>query len=229
MEHENYNANYFDGDQKRGVLTLSNKALLEFIKTYIPEPRERALEIGCAYGEFTKALSPFARSLTGVDVSEYAISEGKKRYPELDLRVSNVETDPLPSDFVGAFDMVISLHTFEHFHNPQIALQRTFDAMKPGAYFFMVVPNPNIWIGKVLKLFGQEKRIPVFGDATHYSLLTQKQWAAALRSSGFTSDQFGRPFYVIKHPLLDRLFRGHYYTKTFQESGFELLFVCQKP
>lgn len=230
MESDQYKADYFDGKQKRGVLTLSNEALLRFISRRMATApaKNRVLEIGCAYGEFTQALGDAYPSVCGVDVSEYAITEGKKRHPHLDLRVVNFEQDPIPQDFKGAFDMIVSLHTFEHFHDPVTALKKTVEALAPGGIFFMIVPNPQIWAGKILKPFGKEKLLPVFGDETHFSLFTQAKWAGLLHDVGLKTEQLGRPFYTLKHPLLDKLFHDRYYTTFLQRSGFELLFVCTK-
>jgi len=231
MELETYNKTYFDGRQKRGVLTLSNLALLRFMDktlTKLNAPRNTALEIGCAYGEFTQALLGICQMATGVDISQHAIDEGKKRHPELNLQLADFDNAPLPESINGQMDVIVSLHTFEHFQNPEAALEKTYQALSRGGTLFLVVPNPEIWVGKALGLIGKKKSIPVFGDQTHISLYSQKKWLKILHETGFKTATFGRPFYVVKHPMLDKLYKDNYYTKFLQRSGFELLFVCQK-
>jgi len=227
-----YDEDYFNGRQKRGVLTLSNAALLRLIAKRMNRHEARtatALEIGCAFGAFTNELSHIFDRVTGVDISSHAIKTGHERFPGLDLRIQDIDNAPLPDSMTAAYDAIISLHTFEHFSHPKAALEKTYKALSNGGLFFLVVPNPQIWIGKLLKLVGEQDRIPVFGDKTHVSLFSQKKWIELLRSSGFHVSSFGRPFYVIKHPFLDRIYRDRYYTRTLQRSGFELLFICQKP
>jgi SAM-dependent methyltransferase len=65
-------------------------------------PGSRVLEVGCGMGDLLAVVAP--RDSVGIDVSPRMIEHGRRRHPELDLRVLDVERDPLPD---GPFDVII--------------------------------------------------------------------------------------------------------------------------
>jgi SAM-dependent methyltransferase len=65
-------------------------------------PGSRVLEVGCGMGDLLAAVAP--DDSVGVDISPRMIEHGRSRHPELDLRVLDVERDPLPE---GPFDVII--------------------------------------------------------------------------------------------------------------------------
>src|SRR3954447_220899 len=64
--------------------------------------RGRVLEVGCGLGDLLAAL-PCGPGSVGVDISSRMIELARERHPGLDLRVADVEHDPLPE---GPFDTV---------------------------------------------------------------------------------------------------------------------------
>lgn len=233
MGHEKYNKEYFDGKQRRGVLTLSNEAFLDLVFRELCArgiEAHSAIDVGCAYGSMAQALRDRGvPDVYGVDVSAYAIEEGKKRYPDLHLLADDIDNQDMPQAYVEKFDLIISLHTFEHCTHPEDALRRTVAMLKENGLMCIIMPNPRIWVGRILKIFGKEKKIPVFGDETHVSLYTREQWEELLQKVGCVVDQsLGRPFYTLKFPWLYRLLGRHVYTRFLRDSGFEMLFICTK-
>ncbi len=66
---------------------------------------QKVLEIGCSDGKNLSFLcSRVAVACAGIDPSEKAIAEGKKRHPDFDLRVGTAESLPFEK---GSFDMVV--------------------------------------------------------------------------------------------------------------------------
>lgn len=79
---------------------------------------------GCAQGDGTDVWASYidARKIVGIDFSNVAIEQAKKRYPALRFAtedwLSHRPTDP------DIFDVVFSSNTLEHLHEPYIALNR---------------------------------------------------------------------------------------------------------
>jgi SAM-dependent methyltransferase len=85
----------------------------DFLLSLIPKPCERALEIGCGTGRFTRALAARVRHVTAVDLSPEMIRVARGRVP-MD-NVTFVEGDALDqTSRLGSFDCVVTLATFHH-------------------------------------------------------------------------------------------------------------------
>jgi len=227
VDKDAYSQEYYEGKQPRGVLSLSNKALIRLILRYCNN-RPSLLEIGCAKGAFLAALEPFFDELVGIDVSDYAISQSYEHLAKAKTYQCNVESEEELAGVIKGrtFDVIVSLHTFEHLENPGGVLRTCLKLLKNDGYFFLVIPNPKLWLGKVYALFGRKESCAVF-EKTHESVLTRKGWEDLLRQAGFRWEFRGRPFFVIKNRFLDKLY-PFYYSSFLRETGFELLFICRK-
>lgn len=84
-------------------------------------PGSRVLEVGCGLGDLLASLPMHG---VGIDLSPRMIELGKERHPGLDLRVGDVETDPLPE---GPFDVIVLSDTVGHLDD----IQRAFERLKP--------------------------------------------------------------------------------------------------
>ena len=104
------------------------KELHRVIGTMI-DSTSRVLEVGCGLGDLLAALGPRG---VGIDLSPRMIELGKKRHPGLDLRVCDVESDPLPE---GPFDFVVLSDTVGHLDD----IERAFERLKP-----LLAPHPSI-------------------------------------------------------------------------------------
>jgi SAM-dependent methyltransferase len=82
-------------------------------------PGGRVLEVGCGLGDLLASLPADER--IGVDVSPRMIELGRARHPDLDLRVCDVERDPLPA---GPFDAIVLSDVVGHLDDVQRALER---------------------------------------------------------------------------------------------------------
>jgi SAM-dependent methyltransferase len=82
-------------------------------------PGSRVLEVGCGLGDALAAIA--SRSSVGIDVSPRMVEQARRRHPDLDIRVANVEIDPLPE---GPFDVIILSDTIGLLEDIQVALER---------------------------------------------------------------------------------------------------------
>ncbi|MGO9833370.1 MAG: glycosyltransferase [Polyangiaceae bacterium] len=108
-------------------------------------PGSRVLEVGCGLGDLLASLDGPTR--VGIDLSPRMIELARRRHPELDLRVVDVERDPLPE---GPFDAIVLSDAIGHFEDIQCALEQLRGRMAPGGRIVLTYYN-FIW-EPVLKL-----------------------------------------------------------------------------
>jgi SAM-dependent methyltransferase len=117
-----------------------------------PQPGERALDIGCGFGDTTRRLAELVApaEAVGVDVSEPFIELARKEAIEtgaerVEFRVEDVQTGELG----GPYDYVFSRMGIMFFANPVQALRNVRSALRPGGRFCAVVWRRKIdndWI-----------------------------------------------------------------------------------
>jgi SAM-dependent methyltransferase len=81
----------------------------EIVRTVGPKS---VLDAGCAVGYLVSGFRDIGVDAWGIDISEYAISQGREEHKPY-LRAQSV-FDPLPEQFPQSFDMVVSLEVAEH-------------------------------------------------------------------------------------------------------------------
>ncbi len=131
---------------------------MELLESVHPEMKfERALEIGCAEGMFTRTLAVRCESLLAVDLSEIAIERAQRNCQDL-LNVQFAEWDVRRDPVHGSFDLIVATGVLEYILRPATlrdALERITAGLKPGGYLLLgnTVTDANVektWIGKKL-------------------------------------------------------------------------------
>ncbi len=102
-------------------------------------PKARVLEIGCGLGELLASLD--ASRKVGFDISPRMIELAKKRHPELELRVCDLESDALPE---GPFDAILLSDVVGHLDDIQRGLSRLSGLLAPGGRVIVTYYN-FIW------------------------------------------------------------------------------------
>jgi SAM-dependent methyltransferase len=117
------------------------------VGTLIPG-QSRVLEIGCGLGDLLASLSTHSGEAgVGVDISPRMIELARRRHPTLDLRVADVERDPLPE---GPFDVVVFSDAVGHLDDIERAFERVRPLLAPGGRVIVTYYN-FVW-EPVLKL-----------------------------------------------------------------------------
>lgn len=229
MTDDCYTQSYFDGKQPRGILSPIHRALISVILQRCND-RSSILEMGCAKGALLASLEAHFDELVGVDVSPYAIAESRKHTAKAKTYCCNIESEEELARLVGEyreFPVIVSSHTFEHLENPGAVLRRCFNLLKDDGYFFLVVPNPNSLLVRLYGLLGKKHRCKVYADKSHKCVLPREGWEKLLSQAGFTWEFRGTPFFITNSRLLNKVYPFHY-SSFLAETGFELLFICQK-
>jgi SAM-dependent methyltransferase len=108
-------------------------------------PGSRVLEIGCGVGDLLASLD--ASPGVGIDISPRMIESGLRRHPGLDLRVLDVERDPLPA---GPFDAIVMSDVIGTIDDIEVTLERVRPLLAPSGR--LVVTYYNFVWEPVLKL-----------------------------------------------------------------------------
>ena len=82
---------------------------------------ETALDAGCGVGWFSGWLSRLGLRTTGLDARAENIEEARRRHPDVDFHVRNVESGGVREH--GAFDLVLCFGLLYHLENPFAAIR----------------------------------------------------------------------------------------------------------
>lgn len=170
--------------------------------------RVSLLELGCADGSYLSLCRGRNIDLFGIDISEYAIQEAKRKVDGT-FHHFNLENRDFP--FEGhTFDIIVAHTVLEHLFDPTKVLKETERVAKIGAYIYVVCPViPLYFVNESMNglVFSAAQRIlGLFGrsllhDQTHVSIFHKKKWFRMLAERhftivrNFTTEGFGAPFF----------------------------------
>jgi len=133
---EEYDKFYTDNpekwaDSKRNVFAYG------ILKKHFEEPPRSFIDIGCGNGhtiQYFSKIWPGAKAY-GLDLSPVAINLAKRKVPQGEFIISNLEDCSEPP----TCDLVMSLGVFEHFENINVSLKKLKQFV--GNLMYVEVPN----------------------------------------------------------------------------------------
>ena len=132
------------------------------------------LDYGCGTGRYSKRLT-YTRIVYGVEPVESAFKVAQNN----GLFRWNGEK----------VNAVICVEVFEHLVNPEENIKEIYNALNPGGYLFLTVPNAAWWKHRVNLLRGKLSYVENDGYNTannpHIRMWTPRTMKAFLRSNGF--------------------------------------------
>ncbi len=129
----------------RRFVTLRYKAMsvLKHAKFQSGE-RYRALDIGCATGDFSVELRRHANDvkldLYGIEMSEKAV-----RFAQEENELYAKQGELLTVDFGIEFDLITMWHVLEHVLRLNETLEKLYRVLKPNGVLVVAMPNPDAW------------------------------------------------------------------------------------
>lgn len=149
---------------------------------------KRVLDVACGLGEWLDLLARRGAIVSGIDISERAVSACRAYLPDADIRHGSADTLPWAD---ASFDLVTCLGSLEHFPDKAQALREMVRVATDDARFLVLVPNAG-FVTRRLGLYSGTQQAQVCEDV--YPL---RAWAALLSSAGLVIDERWRDL----HPL----------------------------
>ncbi len=116
----------------------------------LPPGVERALELGCAEGVFTRMLAERVRALVAADISQQALARARRRCAGRP-HVTFTQLDLFEQPIAGSYDLIVCSELLYYADEPaqlDAAARRIADALEPGghllsAHAHAVVDEPD--------------------------------------------------------------------------------------
>ena len=137
---------------KTGNKLRLNRELTSLIKLSKQNKLRKVLSIGCGHGEFELLLSPFAETITAVDLSPDAIKLAKRKQEEKDLKNIEYRCQSFSSiDWDEKFDAIICLAFLHHVPEQDMKsfLSQAYNHLNSGGFFYSQDPNVNGILRKI--------------------------------------------------------------------------------
>jgi SAM-dependent methyltransferase len=101
----------------------------------------RLLDYGCGSGWYAEQMRELGWQVTGMDFSAYAAEQVQRHFgiPTLTGTLPHAQVPP------GSFDVITMGAVLEHVHDPHRLIAAAVEALAPGGYLVLSVPNLASW------------------------------------------------------------------------------------
>jgi SAM-dependent methyltransferase len=136
----------------------------------------RALDIGCATGEFTAAARRAGWRALGLDISSAVVAAAQRRHGPWFLRAQGPSL-PFRS---GTFDMVAMFDVIEHMPAPQHVVEEAARLLRPGGVLVVETPNTAGLSARLMR-----HHWPLLRPPEHLSYFDARNLSILLARCGF--------------------------------------------
>ncbi len=146
------------------------------------QPGSRVLDIGCGYGGSSLFLAKhYAASATGITISPVQVEMANRAAAAQNLDAKFLLMDAESLDFPEPFDLLWSMESISHYHDPAKFFASAAKFLKPGGAFAL-----TDWFRKEGLSAGEKKRyIAPIDKAMFVELHEMDEYADFLACSGF--------------------------------------------
>lgn len=112
------------------------------------------LEIGTGSGSHAQLIAPHARSYTGIDLTEYAVTSTSRRLETFGIPGRVLRMDAEEMDFPDAsFDLIWTWGVIHHSSNTARILEQMRRVLRPGGRATVMVYHKSFWMYYVVNGF----------------------------------------------------------------------------
>jgi 2-polyprenyl-3-methyl-5-hydroxy-6-metoxy-1,4-benzoquinol methylase len=141
-------------------------------------PRGKFMDVGCGAGNTVALARQLGWSAMGIEIDPSAVRTAQ--ISGLHIEQGTYEKLAL---YQGQFDCIMCSHVLEHVHNPRDLLEKVKQALKPGGYFLLILPNA---LSALRHYFGANWR--GLEAPRHLSIPAEPELLQLLASLGFVSE-----------------------------------------
>lgn len=145
-----------------------NPLRLGWIQARTPLAGKRALDVGCGGGILSEAMAALGADVTGIDLSEKALSVAELHGIEskVAVRYERISAEDLAQREAQSFDVVTCMEMLEHVPEPGQIVEACARLVKPGGtvFFSTINRNPKAYLFAVL---GAEYILGLLPRGTH--------------------------------------------------------------
>lgn len=150
------------------------RAILQEIKQLKSDVKS-ILDIGAAYGDFVSMASRLGYLVSGIDISEHAVSQAQSR----GLSITNDSVDDLLKE-KKRYDLITMLDLFEHLNDPVSFLKKSKRLLNKRGYLLIITPSTKSLSAKILG-----KRWYLIDPPQHLFYWSDKNIKKLLLTNGF--------------------------------------------
>jgi ubiquinone/menaquinone biosynthesis C-methylase UbiE len=131
----------YQSSQENYLIYLIHTETYKFCRSYISG--KKVLDYGCGSGYGTAMISENCSHVTGIDISDEAITHAKAHFKAENLSYLKVDpADDISLPFPDAsFDVVLSFQVIEHVKNVAVYLKEIERVLVPGGYVIIATPD----------------------------------------------------------------------------------------
>ncbi len=139
-------AHWWETDGEFKPLHDINPLRVNYIQERTPLSGLSVIDIGCGGGILTESMATLGATVTGIDMSEAAISVAKLHQHESGLEIHyQVKTaEEMALQQAGQFDVVTCLEMLEHVPDPASVINACSELVKPDGDVFFSTINRNV-------------------------------------------------------------------------------------
>jgi 2-polyprenyl-6-hydroxyphenyl methylase/3-demethylubiquinone-9 3-methyltransferase len=106
---------------------------------------KKVLDVGCGGGLLSEGMATRGAAVTGIDLSDKALSVARLHLLESGHRVDyrNISAEALATEQAGDYDIVTCMEMLEHVPNPASTIAACAALVKPGGHVFFSTINRN--------------------------------------------------------------------------------------
>jgi len=176
-----YGYGYFEGDESNyGVLGGYTSLPMRLCRFFIyrnamsilrnHKKEGRLLDVGCAYGFWADFSRKKGFESSGCDISEFAVSMARKRFPHIDFLQADIEK---PLDFPSSrFDVVTAFDVLEHCKDLEAALSEIRRVLNDNGVLLVSIPDSDLFSRDIDK------------DDTHVWHMNLHGWKGVFENNG---------------------------------------------
>lgn len=159
---------WWDPESEFKPLHDINPLRLDWIDRSIGLAGKKVLDVGCGGGILAESMATRGATVTGIDLSDKALSVAKLHLLESGQKVEyrKVAAEELAAEMPGAFDVVTCLEMLEHVPEPASTVRACAQLVRPGGtvYFSTINRNPKSYLFAVI---GAEYILNLLPRGTH--------------------------------------------------------------